>query len=272
MLGMQGTAAILACLVLLSRPPPAMAADQPVAPARQPAASGPTWSWVGTIAPTWTDNALLSRNNKRDDFFLEPDVSLRLDGRLSADVSYRLWLRTLFESFSRVKDANESSARIGGRLARNIAGWIFTASYEHRHEFGGVYTNRLFVANDVSGSVARSFTSGNVTMAPTVLLQYRFADLAAARRYRLDLILPIEIRFDERWSVLATPMAELFWFTDGVNSGRRDQIYSTSLGLRYRISGNVSLTNSVLYERRVSNVPIRHFQNLEVGPKLDFAF
>lgn len=253
----------------------AMAADQAVPPVAPPAPqiSGPTFSWVGTIAPTWTDNALFSRNNKRDDFFLEPDVSLRLDGRLSADVSYRLWVRSLFESYTRVKDANESSVRIGGRLAANFAaGWTATASYEHRHEFAGVYTNQLFVANDVSGSVSRLVAAGNVTLVPTVLLQYRFADLAAARRYRLDLILPIELRIDERWSVLATPMAELFWFTDGVNNGRRDQIYSSSLGLRYRISNNVSLTNSVLYERRFSNIPIRHFQNLEIGPKLDFAF
>jgi hypothetical protein len=80
------------------------------------------------------------------------------------------------------------------------------------------------------------------------------------------------LRIDERWSVLATPMVELFWFTDGLNNGRRDQIYSSSLGLRYRISNNVSLTNSLLYERRFSNIPIRQFQNLEIGPKLDFAF
>jgi hypothetical protein len=252
-----------------------MAADKPIpsAPASaQPVATGPTISWVGTVAPTWTDNALFSRSNRRDDFFLEPDFSLRLDGQLSTDLSYRFWVRTLFEGYKKVKLANESSVRVGGRLAQRFAGWTATISFEHRHEFGGIYTDRLFIANDVSGSVSRPITIGDFLFVPTVLLQYRFADLAEARRYRLDLILPIELRIDERWSVIATPMAELFWFTDGLNDGRRDQIYSSSLGLRYRITSNVSLTNSVLYERRFSNVPIRHFNNLEVGPKLDFAF
>ena len=43
----------------------------------------PTWSVVGSLSPTYTENALFSRDNRRRDVYYEPDVSLRLDGSLS---------------------------------------------------------------------------------------------------------------------------------------------------------------------------------------------
>ena len=36
----------------------------------------PTWSVVGSFSPTFTDNALFSRDDRRKDGFFEPDVSL----------------------------------------------------------------------------------------------------------------------------------------------------------------------------------------------------
>ena len=58
----------------------------------------------------------------------------------------------------------------------------------------------------------------------------------------------------------------------GVNLGRADQIYSVSLGLKYNIAPNVSLTTNVAFEERLSNVGIRRYQNVDIGPHLDFAF
>ena len=60
----------------------------------------PTWSVVGSISPTFTSNALFSRDDRRPDVFYEPDVSVRLDGNLSPDLSYRLYARAQFESFA----------------------------------------------------------------------------------------------------------------------------------------------------------------------------
>lgn len=250
----------------------ALAADLSVPTTSQAATGGPTWSVVGSLAPTYTDNALFSSSDRRGDFYLEPDVSLRLDGRLAPDLSYRLYVRTLFEAFATVTDANEASARIGGRLTKNISDWRVTVGVENRNEFEGTYRNRLFTAEDVSTSVARDVVVGNVTFTPTVLLTYRFADVAEVRRYRLDLLVPFEVGLTPVWSVVSTPMIELFWFTDGLNNGRRDQIYSATLGLKYKVSNNVSLTANVLYEQRTSNVPLRHYTDIEIGPKLDFAF
>ena len=38
----------------------------------------PSWSVVGSVSPTYTENALFSRDNRRRDVFYEPDVSVRL--------------------------------------------------------------------------------------------------------------------------------------------------------------------------------------------------
>ena len=60
----------------------------------------PYWSVVGSVSPTYTENALFSRDNPRRDFFYEPDVSLRLDGSLAPDLSYRIFARAQYEAFA----------------------------------------------------------------------------------------------------------------------------------------------------------------------------
>jgi hypothetical protein len=142
---------------------------------------------------------------------------------------------------------------------------------QYRFEYTGVYEDLLFIADDVLISTARDFSYGPFTVSPTAQLSYRFADVPEARRYRLDLLLPLEARITSLWSLVSTPFVEAYWFTDGLNEGRQDIIYSTSLGLRYSIASNISLTTSANYEWRTSNVPLRHYRDLEIGPRLDMA-
>jgi len=232
----------------------------------------PTWSVVGSLLPTFTDNALFSRDDRRKDGYFEPDVSVRLDGRLAPDLSYRLYARGQFEAFANEQDANVGIARLGARLTKSIDGWRITGTYENRHDFDGVFRELAFISHDVSGSISRNFTFGNVTFSPLTLLTYRFSDLAEARRWRFDALVGIEIMLDSKWSIVSTPFFEAFWFTDGLNRGREDQIYSASLGLKYNLASNVSLTTNVIYEYRNSNVPLRNYRDLQIGPRLDFAF
>lgn len=234
--------------------------------------TAPTWSIVGTLAPSYTTNALFSRDDRRRDVFFEPDVTLRLDGKLTPDLSWRLYARSSFETFAQERLGDVATARFGGRLTQTVAGWRLTANYENRYDFDGVYRDLAFTSHEVSGSVGRDFVVGSATLSPMLLLNYRFSDLAEARRYRFDAFLGVEVKLTERWSIVSTPFFEAFWFTDGLNAGRRDQIYSASLGLKYNFTRNISLTTSGAYELRNSNVPLRHYRDFTIGPKLDFAF
>jgi hypothetical protein len=252
----------------------ASAADVDLIEPKRPdfALMAPSWSVVGSLSPTYTDNALFSRDDRRRDFFYEPDVSVRLDGNLSPDLSYRIYARAQYDSFASEHDGNAAIARLGARLTENLYGWRIAATYEHRYDFDGIYRDLAFTSDDVMGSVTRDFQVGNVTFSPLALLTYRFSDLAEARRWRFDALVGIEAKLDSKWSVVSTPFIEAYWFTDGLNKGRQDQIYSASLGLKYNLASNISLTTSVIYEARTSNVPLRHYTDLQVGPRLDFAF
>src|SRR3954447_9554885 len=86
----------------------------------QPPSWAPTFSVVGTISATWTDNAFFSRNDRRSDWFIEPDITARMDGRLTPDLTYRFYIRTELDAFARVKDADEAFALWGARLTRNV--------------------------------------------------------------------------------------------------------------------------------------------------------
>lgn len=261
-----------AALLLALQNSAALAADV-TAPATEPfVPTMPQLSIVGSLSGAHTDNVLFSRDNRLKDVFAEPDISLRLDGKLAPDLSYRLYVRSAFDTFAEIKDGNEAFVLLGARVTKNIAGWNASAIYENRYEFEGIYRDRLFTANDVMASLARDFEFGDVILSPMVRGIYRFADLAEARRYRLDLLLGIEVRLTPRWSIVSTPFIEGYWFTDGLNSGRQDWIYSASLGLKYNIANNVSLTTTAAYETRTSNVADRHYRDFTIGPRLDFAF
>ena len=96
--------------------------------------SVPSWSVVGSVSPTFTDNALFSRDDRRSDVYYEPDVSARLDGYLTNDLSYRLYARSQYDAFATEKDSNVAVARLGGRLTENWDGWRFSIIYENRYE------------------------------------------------------------------------------------------------------------------------------------------
>jgi hypothetical protein len=113
----------------------------------------------------------------------------------------------------------------------------------------------------LNGSVAHDFRVNNVTLSPLLLLTYRFSDLAEARRWRFDAVLGIEVKLDPKWSIVSTPSFEAYWFNDGLNSARQDQLYSEDIGLRYSFASNVSLTTAVLYEVRTSNVAVRRYRD-----------
>jgi hypothetical protein len=66
-------------------------------------------------------------------------------------------------------------------------------------------------------STTRAYGYGPFAVSPTAQLSYRFAEVPEARRYRLDLLLPLEA---SRWSLVSTPFVEAYWFTDGLNEGR----------------------------------------------------
>src|SRR5207245_9798228 len=156
--------------------------------------------------------------------------------------------RAQYEAFATEKDGNAAVARVGARLTENWDGWRFSDIYENRYDFDGVYRDLAFTSHDVMGSVARDFRVNNVTFSPLALLTYRFSDLAEARRWRFDALVGIEVKLDPKWSVVSTPFIEALWFTDGLNKGRQDQIYSTSLGLKYNIASNILITTNVIYE------------------------
>jgi hypothetical protein len=257
-------------VALLSGPPVRADENTPSPDVFSP--SRPTWSVVGSLQGTQTSNAFFAPNNEQSDFYFAPDISIRLDGTLTRHISYRIYARSEVDAFTTLTAANYSVARVGARLSRDILDWTASLIYENRTDFDGIFEHQVFNANDVMGSVARSFDLGCATLSPGAMVRYRFADDPNAQQYRAELWLGIEVPIDTKWSVVSEPFFESYWFTDGANAGRQDQIYSASLGLKYNLSKNASLTTEGIYEGRSSNQAGRDYTVFEVGPRLDFAF
>lgn len=234
--------------------------------------SRPVWSVVGSLQGTYTDNAFLASSGRRSDFYGTPDITIRADGKLTSGIYYRFYARGEFDAFNDETDANNAVARVGARLSGELFDWTASIAYENRYSFDGIFQERLFTSHDVIGSVTRSFDCGLATLSPGGLLTYRFADVAESQRFRMEIWLGIEVPINQKWSIVSEPFFEQFWFTDGLNAGRQDQVYSVSLGLQYKLTDNALLTTEVVYENRTSNRSGRDYDLIEIGPRLDFAY
>jgi len=232
----------------------------------------PVWSFVGSLSPLYTNNALLSPDDSQPDFYFEPDLSLRLDGRAGPNTFYRLYARSEINAFASVKDADFSFALVGARLTQDIMQWSASLIYENRHSYNGIFEDRAFSSNDLIGTLARDYSFGRLTVMPFFFAGQRFADVPEATRFRFDVALGLEYRLLKRWALVSTPFYEVNWFEDGANEGRRDEFYSVDIGLQYAISDRLALTMNVVSEHRVSNFAGRDYDMLEVGPHLDFIF
>lgn len=143
------------------------------------AGSSPELSVVGSLEGTYIDNAFFTPDDRRDDVYWAPDVTMRLDGALTSDIYYRFYARMEVDAFSDETDANNSVARVGARLSRSFGDWMASLIYENRYSFDGIYEERLFTAHDVKASVARTFDCGFALLSPGGLVTYRFSDAAA---------------------------------------------------------------------------------------------
>ncbi len=200
-----------------------------------------------------------------------PDVSVRPDGNLSNDLSYPLYARAQYEAVFARRTATLPSRVMGGRLTQNWGRLALLRHFcQHRSDFDFIYRDLAFTSNDVMGSVARDFRFNNATFSPLLLLTYRFSDLAEARRGASTPVLGIEVKLDSNGRLSARHCSKPYWFTDGLNSGRRDQLYSADVGLKYNFASNVSLTTTVLYEARTSNVPLTAIQGRSHRPSSGF--
>ena len=80
------------------------------------------------------------------------------------------------------------------------------------------------------------------------------------------------------WSVVATPKLSFYEFTDAANKGRQDLIASISAGIKYAVTTDadknkeMSITTSVGYENRSSNMPDQKYRNFTILTSLDMAF
>jgi hypothetical protein len=234
--------------------------------------SRPVWSVVGSLEGTYTNNAFLVPSDTQSDFYWTPDITIRADGKLTSDIYYRIYARGEFDAFTDESDANNSVARVGARLSGYVFDWVASVAYENRYSFGGVFEDRFFTGHDVIGSIGQTYDLGWASLSPGGLITYRFADVDESQRFRMELWLGIEVPIDEKWAVVSEPFFEQFWFTDGLNSGREDQVYSVSLGLQYKLTENASLTTEVIYENGTSNRPGLDYDFIEIGPRLDFAY
>src|SRR5262245_20332593 len=234
-------------------------------------AMGATMTWAQSFTPPvieidgslpiqYTNNAFRAPVGTVQDFFTSPFLKLSANGDLHPNLSYSIYGSGGIDKFFQHTDADDALATAGANLSAKAGSLTFGTIYEHNYAYDGIYRSLLFIADDVTGYVRYNIVAPFGLIAkPSLAASYRFADEPSAQRYLYTLKLDLSQKITDNLSLVSTPKIRFYSFTDGINNGRHDQLFSMSGGLRYAFSPEVSLTTSASYEHRNSNFRLKYY-------------
>jgi hypothetical protein len=226
----------------------------------------------GSLPIQYSSNALSTANNPQGDFLVSPFLQLSLGGALSKDIGYSVYINGGTDVYSRITEADGSLSTHGAKITKKVDNWLFGASFDRNLFFDGMFREFLFVGNDFTAFAQYKFVAGSLTVKPTVSAGYRIADLSSQDRGLFSGKVDVEYTLTKMWAAVGTGRLRYYVFTEGTNDGRRDLLATGSAGLKYNISDDVTLTATVGFERRFSNVAIREYTNFTALSSLDFSY
>jgi hypothetical protein len=250
--------------------------------AAEPSASAPqaqptfTQSLVldGSLGLLYTDNALATHTGRIDAGYLVPFLRLTYGLKSADGWAYTIYARNTSESYTE-RTADNALATLGSTLSKTAGEITAGVNFDTKFFFDGFYAARSITAYDLSAFITQphTFTDIGLLVVPRVTLGHRWADIAAVERSFIDAQLSFEKTITEQWSLLAGGRFRVYWFQTAVAGLVPVDYYpSASLGLKYDFGHDVTLTTSISFLARRSNVGTRNYDKLDVGPSVDFKY
>ena len=235
--------------------------------------SAPDFAVDGSIPLQFMSNAKRSESDRQSDYVFSPYLRLSGSGELTKDVSYSVYASTGADKFFKLEDSDVSLAAFGTQATERFGSLRLGGSYERNYYYDGVFGSEIRTANDFKLFLRYNYSdpAGNIRIRPSMSATVRLGDDLNVQRNLYRFKIDFERKLIDRWWVVATPSLRVYQYVDQ-QSGRLDDIYSITTGLRHEIAKDVSLTSSIGYESRVSSAHNRNFTNFVAGLSLDFSY
>jgi len=230
------------------------------------------WQLDASIPLQFGTNSLLVPTNAQSDVFVSPNMKLSALGALNATTTYSIYATGGPDAFNRIRAADDGIAAVGGSLQTAFGNLGIGAIYEHNLTYDGLFRTLVFQANDFSAFAGYKYISPfGTSIAPSVMVTYRDADLASADRALFTIKAALSQGLTKDLTFFLTPRLRYYYFTAGATAGRRDTRPSVVSGLAYQLSSDVGITGSVEYDQRWSSTAGRNFTNTVFSLSLDFS-
>lgn len=252
----------------------ALAADPPaiIAP------DATTWKQSlvldGSLGALATDNALATRWGRIDAGYVVPYLRLTYGLTSTDGWSFTAYARNTTESYTRGVADNVLST-VGTTLSKTTGELTIGTNFDTKFFFDGFFANQTLIAYDWTGFLTNDHTFEEVGLrvVPRFTVGYRWAEIATAERVFIDAQLSLEKYLNPSWSILATGRFRTFWFQAAAIGPKPIDYYpSGSVGIKYDFRNGVTVTTSLAFLARRSNIIARNYEKLDVGPSIDFKY
>jgi hypothetical protein len=228
----------------------------------------------GSLGGLYTDNALATRTGRIDAGYAVPFLRLTYGLKSADGWAYTVYARNTSESYSE-RTADNALATVGSTLSKTSGEITAGVNFDTKFFFDGFYANHGPTAYDLSAFVTQPhlYKDIGLLVVPRFTLGYRWADIATLERYFIDAQLSFEKIITEHWSMLAGGRFRVYWFNTAlIGPAPVDAYPSASIGLKYDFGNDVTLTTSVSFLARRSNVLARNYDKWDIGPSVDFKY
>jgi hypothetical protein len=227
----------------------------------------------GSIPLQYSTNVTRSSQNRVSDWYISPYLKLSASGELLDDVRYSFYGSTGDDKYDRITSSDFSAATAGFDVKQRFGAFEVGGSIERNYFYDGIYNKQFDTANDFSLFLRYAYvnSAGTAKVRPSMAFTVRTGDDFSVKRDLFNFKVDFERKIADGWWVFLTPRLRVYDYVNR-DSGRNDVISSASVGLRYDITKDISLTSGIGYESRTSGLSGHNYNGMIAGVSLDFSY
>ena len=204
-------------------------------------------------------------------FIVIPGVRFAARRQIDADTSVEAYVLTQLGLAGRPFVVGASGFSGGVSLSRSFGDFSWSGTLEATPSWDGLFHSYSSTGYELQSQISRTFTLDGTpwSVAPRLLVAYRFSTDSQKERSKVQIALPVFYRVDRQLDLVFVPRIDQrhvpHWTTT-----RNDVVANVAVGARYEIRRGVQVSAFLAYENRWSSAPEVRYSRWLIVPQLSF--
>lgn len=202
-------------------------------------------------------------------FVVDPSARFAIAHRFAKDLSAEIYTRGQLGAVADPLATRSSTFGSGIIVNKSFGSLVWSNSYEHALHFRDFYGPNTSNTNEFTTALAHPFKLSSAwTVTPRVAVAYRLTDNSRSEHSKIEFMAPVSYKFSEKTELTLTPRVDLSSYTKR-DDGRRDWTGFVSAGIKQTLGKGLSVSASLGYESRSSNVGQFSYTRLKLAPQIN---